>query len=283
MFNQQKGEFSMTTYRITNLDAPEEFTDYPDIVAGMRPASLLPVPYFSQVEEGAKMHHNDCGAACGVMLLKAYNKDLAITVDEFYDRCNPVGDVYLSATQIKNTLAAYHLATTWQVGLSLASLLDTLRAEKPLIVLINYGVLVRANLTEKKSFRGAHFTVVVGMDNKYVYTHDPYYAKKNGEACLYPIDKFVEAWGRCGEQSNPNFAALIPSYSVIAAQMPLPEALYRIRVTADVLNIRSGPGVNFLDIGDLKQGTELDIFKEQGNWGEIGSDHWISLDWTAKI
>ena len=60
----------MTTYRVTNLDVPEEFVDYPDIVAGIRPASLLPVPYVSQLEEGAKLHNNDCGAACGVMLLE---------------------------------------------------------------------------------------------------------------------------------------------------------------------------------------------------------------------
>jgi len=280
--SSSKGENIMTTFRVTNLDT-QEFVDYPDIIAGMRPASLLPVAYFSQVEEGAKLHNNDCGAACGVMLLKAYNKSLAVTIDEFYDRCLPDGDVYLSVWQIKNTLAAYHLATTWFIDLSLAALLETLRTEKPLLVLVNYGVLVRAGLTEKKGFKGPHFLVVVGVDNKYVYTHDPYYAKKNGEACLYPIDKFLEAWGRCSEQSNPNFGALVPNYSVIAAQAPLPAALYRIRVTADILNIRSGPGVNFLDIGDIQEGTELDIFKEQDNWGEIGADHWIFLEFAQKI
>ena len=272
----------MTTFRVTNLDT-QEFVDYPDIIAGVRPAGLLPVPYVSQLEEGAKLHNNDCGAACGVMLVRAYNKQVEVTVDEFYDRCNPAGDEYLSASQIKGTLTAYYLQSTWQVGMSLSSLLDTLRAEKPLLVLVNYGVLVRAGLTEKKGFKGAHFMVVVGMDNKYVYTHDPYCTKKNGEACLFPIDKFLEAWGRCGEQSNPNNAALIPNYSVISAQQPLPVALYRIRVTANMLNIRSGPGVNFLDIGDLKQGAELDIFKEQNGWGEIGSDHWISLQYTVRI
>ena len=272
----------MTTFRVTNLDS-QEFVDYPDIIAGIRPASLLPVPYVSQVEEGAKLHNNDCGAACGVMLARAYNSQVAVTVDEFYDRCNPAGDAYLSASQIKSALTAFYLNTTWQVGMTLYSLLDTLRAEKPLIALINYGVLVRADLTEKKGFKGAHFVVIVGMDNKYIYTHDPYYSKKNGEACLYPIDKFMEAWGRCSEQSNPNCAALIPNYSVVAAQQPLPVALYRIRVTAGVLNIRSGPGVNFLDIGDLQQGTELDIFQEQNGWGEIGAGHWISLQYTVRI
>jgi hypothetical protein len=272
----------MTTYRITNLDN-QEFIDYPDIIPGMRPASLLPVPYISQLEEGAQLHHNDCGAACGVMLLKAYNKQLAVTVDEFYDRCNAVGDEYLSASQIKNTMAAFYVLSTWQVGMSQASLMDMLRAEKPLIALINYGVLVRAGLTEKKGFKGAHFVVIVGMDNKYIYTHDPYYTKKNGEASLYPIDKFLEAWGRCGEQGNPNYAALIPNYSVIAAQQPLAVPLYRIRVNTGVLNIRSGPGVNFLDIGDLQQGVELDVYQEQNGWGEIGAGHWISLQYTVKI
>jgi hypothetical protein len=272
----------MTTFRVTNLDN-QEFVDYPDIIAGIRPAGLLPVPYVSQLEEGAQLHNNDCGAACGVMLVRAYNKQVEVTVDEFYDRCNPAGDEYLSASQIKNTLADFYLNSTWQIGMNLYSLLDTLRAEKPLLVLVNYGVLVRADLTEKKGFKGAHFMVVVGIDNKYVYTHDPYCTKKNGEARLYPVDKFIEAWERCSEQGNPRCAALIPNYSVIAAQQPLPVALYRIRVNTAVLNIRSGPGANFLDIGDLKQGTELDIYQEQNGWGEIGAGHWISLAYTVRI
>jgi hypothetical protein len=275
----------MATFRVTNLDVPEEFKDYPDMLAGLRPASLLPVPYVSQLEEGAAAHHNDCGAACGLMLLSAYNAQQAVTVDEFYDRCNPQGDVYLSAGQIKSALAAFHINSTWQIGMSLTSLLDTLRMEKPLIALINYGVLVRANLTERKSFKGAHFVVIVGLDNKYVYTHDPYYKKNNGEACLYPLDKFLEAWGRCAEQGNPNNAALVPNYSVVDAQQPLPPVIYRIRVNVpgSILNIRSGPGVNFLDVGDLAHGTELDVFTEQNGWGEIGVGHWISLAYTVRI
>jgi len=274
----------MTTFRVTNLDT-QEFVDYPDLLAGLRPVGLLPVPYVSQLEEGAQVHNNDCGAACGVMLVRAYNDQQTVTVDEFYDRCNPQGDVYLSAGQIRSALAAFHINSTWQIGMSMVSLLDTLRAEKPLIALINYGVLVRAGLTERKSFKGAHFVVIVGLDNKYVYTHDPYYKKNNGEACLYPIDKFIEAWERCLEQGNPKCAALIPNYSVVDAQQPLPPVLYRIRVNVpgSILNIRSGPGANFLDVGDLAHGTELDIFTEQNGWGEIGVGHWISLAYTVRI
>ena len=146
----------MTIYTVTNQDT-QQSQDYPNIVSGFRPVSLLPVPYVSQLELGAQKHNNDCGAACGVMLVRTYFPENVITVDDFYDICNPQGDVYLSASQIMSALGIQNVRSTWQEELGLIKLFDLLRNGQPVIALINYGVLVLANLTEKNNFTVAHF------------------------------------------------------------------------------------------------------------------------------
>jgi hypothetical protein len=34
---------------------------------------------------------------------------------------------------------------------------------------------------------------------------------------------------------------------------------------------------------DCGKGDELEIFKEQNHWGAIGSNSWISLEYTERI
>ena len=42
-------------------------------------------------------------------------------------------------------------------------------------------------------------------------------------------------------------------------------------VTASVLNIRSGPGTGFAVIGELFEGTQVTVLREEGEWSEISS------------
>jgi len=42
----------------------------------------------------------------------------------------------------------------------------------------------------------------------------------------------------------------------------------------DFLNIRSGPGVQFGVVEKLDNGTEVEIFDQEGNWYRIGPDKW---------
>ena len=266
----------MTIYTVTNQDT-QQSQDYPNIVAGFRPVSLLPVPYVSQLGPGAEEHRNDCGAACGVMLVKTYFPENNVTVNVFYNTCNPQGDVYLSASQIISALAVNNVRSTWEENQDLDKLFDLLRNGQPAIALINYGVLVQANLTEKIDFTGAHFITVIGMDNHYVYIHDPYSTGKNGESRPIPIAKFLEAWGHCSEQSNPNHAIVIAERSVFEPHYVPPVGVYRIRVKATFLTVRKGPSANFSPVNYLKKNAECDIYREQNDWGEIALDQWISL------
>lgn len=58
---------------------------------------------------------------------------------------------------------------------------------------------------------------------------------------------------------------------------------YLIRVTANVLNVRSGPGTNYLVTTTIKKGGIYTIVDEKNGWGKLKSGAgWISLKYTEK-
>ncbi|KAF0108360.1 MAG: hypothetical protein FD146_934 [Anaerolineaceae bacterium] len=274
----------MAKYQIKNMTTLE--VAEAEVATVVRPATLLPVPYVSQVGPGANLHNNDCGAASGAMLLRGYNLAANITPDQFYNEAEAGGDVYLAVWQIQKVLQNHGLKSEWRANLTLHQLLDYLRSQKPVLVLFKYSILVDAKLTEKKTFRGPHFAVVVGMDSKFVYINDPYYTGKGGEAKPYPIDIFLRAWDATGENNeNPRNGGLIPLVPLGDALQPQPQepVLFRVRAThPQWLNIRNGPGMNFDDIGDLLPGAIADAYEEKidvsgKNWVRIGKDRWIAV------
>jgi len=54
-----------------------------------------------------------------------------------------------------------------------------------------------------------------------------------------------------------------------------PETIGYAEVTANVLNVRSGPGIEFDDMGDLNKLSQWYVFRKSGDWVEIGLDTWI--------
>lgn len=65
---------------------------------------------------------------------------------------------------------------------------------------------------------------------------------------------------------------------------------YIVRVTADVLNIRKGPGTNNKVVGSIKRGGAYTIVEEKKGagstkgWGRLKSGAgWVALDWVQKI
>jgi hypothetical protein len=247
----------------------------------MNPATLLSVPYVSQLTADAAAHNNDCGAACGVMLVKAFDKNSRVTVDEFYDMCNPGADVYLSAGQIVTALAKCRVVSAWRYGLKLWDLFELLKAEHPVIALINYGVLVDAGLTQKTGFRGAHFIVIVGMDTKYIHIHDPYWEVGGGVSV--PIDTFMSAWSTCDKQGNPNCCGIVASDTLAEGVFFDDEVLFQVRVTANSLTVREGGGVNYRAVGYLKKGAMAEVYYQKDGWGMIGTARWISLKYTEVL
>jgi uncharacterized protein YvpB len=262
-------------YYSANQDHPEK-----EKIMPANPTSLLPVPYISQLGPGADLHNNDCGAASGAMILQAYT-GISLTPDVFYDKAHPSGDVYLGVGEIQQVLSVNSVGTTWKTNQSLGNLFMALTENKPPIVLFKYSFLSDANLTESK-FKGAHFAVVVGMDLKTIYLHDPLYQGTGGEAKAYPLDKFLDAWvGVSQDPSFPNPAcgALTPTIEI---GQQIPGAIADVKTTAN-LNVRTGPGTNFSIVQSLPKGTSIKIYTITGNWGQINasSERWVSLAYTT--
>lgn len=55
----------------------------------------------------------------------------------------------------------------------------------------------------------------------------------------------------------------------------------KVKVTANVLNIRAGAGTNYAIKGATKKGSVHEILEEKDGWGKI-SNGWISLEYTEK-
>lgn len=61
-------------------------------------------------------------------------------------------------------------------------------------------------------------------------------------------------------------------------------AAYKVRVTADVLNIRAGAGLNYHVVGTIKDKGVYTIVAQNGNWGLLKSGAgWISLSYAKKV
>ncbi len=59
---------------------------------------------------------------------------------------------------------------------------------------------------------------------------------------------------------------------------------FLVKVTANALNIRSGPGTNYKKVGVIKDEGVYTIVETKGSWGKLKSGAgWISLNYTKKI
>lgn len=58
---------------------------------------------------------------------------------------------------------------------------------------------------------------------------------------------------------------------------------YIAKITADVLNVRSGPGTQYSKTGQVSKGEAYTIVDESNGWGKLKSGlGWISLEYTDK-
>jgi len=250
-----------------------------DLPTPLKPVSLLPIPFISQLGPGTDDQRNNCAAACAVMLLDAY-LGMKMTPAEFYAATKMQDGSLVTAAQLIDGMVHQGLLCESRSGLSLHNVFTYLAVGKPLIALLRYRTLRDANFTEA-TFDGPHFVLVTGMDSKYVYVNDPLFEDPaDGEARALPLDMFWTAWKDIAK--DPKYPAqerlvIIPS-SVIG-----PGQLQSVRITASFLNIRSGPGTQYPMVGSLKQGDVVQIYREYDGWGEIGDQKWISLSYTERI
>lgn len=59
---------------------------------------------------------------------------------------------------------------------------------------------------------------------------------------------------------------------------------YVVRITADVLNVRKGPGTGFGIVTTVKEGQAYTIVAESNGWGKLKSGvGWIKLSYTERV
>jgi len=104
----------------------------------------------------------------------------------------------------------------------------------------------------------------------------------NGDRAV--IDKNVSGTNSINSPVNTKFI------TVVGASSPAPPAFaaYTVKVTADTLNIRKGPGTDAAIVGAIKDKGVYTIVEEANGpgatkWGKLKScAGWISLDYTKK-
>src|SRR5699024_10964690 len=62
---------------------------------------------------------------------------------------------------------------------------------------------------------------------------------------------------------------------------------YQVEVTADDLNVRSGPGTGYASQGVCKPGKHQIVAEADGTgaskWGKLSTGGWIALDYATKV
>lgn len=86
--------------------------------------------------------------------------------------------------------------------------------------------------------------------------------------------------------SNPGYKVYDKSGKVVYNPAETDKAFesYIVKVTANVLNVRSGAGTNYKINRTVKAGEAYTIVEEQNGWGKLKSGAgWISLEYTKRV
>ncbi|MEI6288996.1 MAG: N-acetylmuramoyl-L-alanine amidase [Chloroflexota bacterium] len=263
-----------TRYQVENGDTGKT-TEY-TWSTSFKPVVLLPVPFITDIGVNIPSQQIDCAAVSASMLINAYLNE-QINPEDFFTNYSVQGYPYLNVVQLRNGLGSLGILTDFHANLTIQDLFGFLAAGKPPIVLLKYNVFEKAGLVER-NFKGPYFSVVVGMDIKNIYLHDPLFSTaEEGNAHAFPLDIFWKAWKDVTNDPlfpNPERSAIVPT-SGIGFKLAR-----TVRVNQISLNIRSGPGSDFPVVGTAKKGEFYDISREMSGWGEIGKDRWLVMAYT---
>lgn len=134
---------------------------------------VLDVPFVSQLGPDANLSNGDCGPACVAMCI-AYAKRQAVTVNDLVREMKALNR-YTTASDLIATLKAWGIASRnygefdrESGSLTLDVIEKALVNKKPVIALVNYGVLQPG-----KSFKGLHWVVVAGFHETSLLVLDP--------------------------------------------------------------------------------------------------------------
>lgn len=112
---------------------------------------------------------------------------------------------------------------------------------------------------------------VTKVGNLYKVQVGAYSIKKNADNMLANI-------------KGKGFDAFITTVSGTQVSSTPTTTSYMVKVTANALNIRKGPGTNYGTNGTITNKGTYTIVETQGNWGKLKSGAgWICLDYTKRV
>ncbi|AXF52509.1 MAG: PGRP protein [Caudoviricetes sp.] len=83
---------------------------------------------------------------------------------------------------------------------------------------------------------------------------------------------------------NAALGGVTSSSSNVSKPTTPPAGSYKVKITADVLNIRSGPGTNYKVVGAIKDKGTYTIVSEQNGFGKLASGAgYISLSYAKRV
>lgn len=160
---------------------------------------------------------------------------------------------------------------------------DVMTEEQKQAVIAVYGELCKKfNITPSISTIRCHAWFTAGG----TYLGD-YVAGRSAKTC--PGTNFM-GFGNSKVAIEKHFIPLVKDYingtsSNIPTQIPtVVSGNYVVKVTADSLNVRKGPGVSYAVCGELGKGEAYTIVQTQNGWGKLKSGvGWINLSYTQKV
>ena len=160
---------------------------------------------------------------------------------------------------------------------------DVMTNEQKQAVIAVYGELCKKfNITPSISTIRCHAWFTAGGS----YLGD-YVAGRSAKTC--PGTNFM-GFGNSKAAIEKYFIPLVRDYingttANIPTQIPTTvSGNYVVRVTADSLNVRKGPGVSYAVCGELGRGEAYTIVQTQNGWGKLKSGvGWINLSYTQKV
>lgn len=105
-----------------------------------------------------------------------------------------------------------------------------------------------------------------------------------GQATFNAVQKFQQTIDCLGVDGIAGNQTLSEIDKAIAALSSNGSTTRKVKITADILNVRSGPGMNYTVIANVRKGSVYTITDELTGWGKIVSPTgWISSQYYERV
>lgn len=96
--------------------------------------------------------------------------------------------------------------------------------------------------------------------------------EKAADPIVEPMEPIEAEVGEENELEDVTVPEVTPTVTTETANLP-----YKITITINALNVRTGPGSTYQSIRIIKKGSVHKVLEECDGWGRIGENAWINL------